>query len=69
MIISTNFWLELKKISLKFSIAMNFMKDFKMLNTSLEEDNKCCSGKFSSGEESQLLKRDQCTLFIKLNNF
>ena len=48
---------------------MNFMKDFKMLNTSLEEDNKCCSGKFSSGEESQLLKRDQCTLFIKLNNF
>ena len=69
MIISTNFWLESKKISLKFSIAMNFMKDFKMLNTSPEEDNKCCSGKFLSGKESQLLKKDQCTLFIKLNNF
>lgn len=69
MIISMNFWPESKKIFLRSSIAMNFMKDYKMLSTLLEEDKKCYSGKFSSGKENQLESKDHYILFTKSNNF
>lgn len=48
---------------------MNYMKDYKMLNISLEEDNKCFSGKFSFGKESHLENKDHYISFIKSNSF
>jgi len=45
------------------------MKDFKMQNTSLEEDSKCYFGKFLSGKKNQLVRKALFILFIKSNKF
>lgn len=69
MIICINFWPVLKKTFWQFSTSMNFMKDFNTPNTLLEEDKKCCFGKFSSGRRSPTDKRAVYPLFTKSNNF
>lgn len=44
------------------------MKDYKTPGTLPVEDKKCFFGKFSSGKESQLEKKEVCTSFIRLRN-
>ncbi len=69
MITCLNCWPALKKIFSLFFISMSSMKDYKMPNTSLEEDRKCSSGKFSFGGGNLPGKRAACTLSNKSRNF